>query len=59
MSRPNTPRLSGTLPGKKTITKPLSPAQQQEKDRAWAESVIAKQKAKNQTQQTVSSKDDK
>lgn len=59
MSRPNTPRLSGTLPGQKKATQPLTPAQQKEKDRAWAESVIAKQKAKNQTQQTVSSKDDK
>ena len=59
MSRPNTPRLSGTLPGKKTITKPLSPAQQQEKDRAWAESVIANQKAKMQNQQKVSIKEDK
>ena len=59
MSRPNAPRLSGTLPGQKKATQPLTPAQQKEKDRAWAESVIAKQKAKNQTQQTVSSKDDK
>ncbi|MDI6553796.1 pLS20_p028 family conjugation system transmembrane protein [Leuconostoc falkenbergense] len=59
MSRPNTPRLSGTLPGKKTVTQPLTPVQQKEKDRAWAESVIAKQKAKMQNQQNVSSKDDK
>ncbi|MGX4593617.1 pLS20_p028 family conjugation system transmembrane protein [Leuconostoc sp. JNUCC 76] len=59
MSRPNTPRLSGTLPGKKTVTQPLTPAQQKEKDRAWAESVIAKQKAKIQNQQNVSSKEDK
>ncbi|MBS1008201.1 pLS20_p028 family conjugation system transmembrane protein [Leuconostoc suionicum] len=59
MSRPNTPRLSGTLPGQKKATQPLTPAQQKEKDRAWAESVIAKQKAKIQNQQKVSSKDDK
>ena len=59
MSRPNTPRLSGTLPGKKTVTQPLTPVQQKEKDRAWAESVIAKQKAKMQNQQNVSSKEDK
>lgn len=59
MSRPNTPRLSGTLPGKKTVTQPLTAAQQKEKDRAWAESVIAKQKAKMQNQQSVSSKEDK
>ena len=59
MSRPNTPRLSGTLPGKKTVTQPLTPVQQKEKDRVWAESVIAKQKAKMQNQQSVSSKEDK
>lgn len=59
MSRPNTPRLSGTLPGKKSVTQPLTAAQQKEKDRAWAESVIAKQKAKMQNQQSVSSKEDK
>lgn len=59
MSRPNTPRLSGTLPGRKTVTQPLTPVQQKEKDRAWAESVIAKQKAKMQHQQNVSSKEDK
>lgn len=59
MSRPNTPRLSGTLPGKKTVTQPLTPAQQKEKDRVWAESVIEKQKAKMQNQQKVSSKEDK
>ncbi|MCM6830475.1 pLS20_p028 family conjugation system transmembrane protein [Leuconostoc mesenteroides] len=59
MSRLNTPRLSGTLPGKKTVTQPLTAAQQKEKDRAWAESVIAKQKAKMQNQQSVSSKEDK
>ncbi|KAA8347064.1 pLS20_p028 family conjugation system transmembrane protein [Leuconostoc mesenteroides] len=59
MSRPNTPRLSGTLPGKKTVTQPLTAAQQKEKDRSWAESVIAKQKAKMQNQQSVSSKEDK
>ncbi|MGX4593391.1 pLS20_p028 family conjugation system transmembrane protein [Leuconostoc sp. JNUCC 76] len=59
MSRPNTPRLSGTLPGRKTVTQPLTPVQQKEKDRAWAESVIAKQKAKMQNQQNVSSKEDK
>lgn len=59
MSRPNTPRLSGTLPGKKMVTQPLTPAQQKEKDRAWAESVIEKQKAKMQNQQSVSSKEDK
>ncbi|WP_273710726.1 pLS20_p028 family conjugation system transmembrane protein [Leuconostoc mesenteroides] len=59
MSRPNTPRLSGTLSGKKTVTQPLTPVQQKEKDRAWAESVIAKQKAKMQNQQNVSSKEDK
>ncbi|WP_273705666.1 pLS20_p028 family conjugation system transmembrane protein [Leuconostoc mesenteroides] len=59
MSRPNTPSLSGTLPGKKTVTQPLTAAQQKEKDRAWAESVIAKQKAKMQNQQSVSSKEDK
>ncbi|WP_349514981.1 pLS20_p028 family conjugation system transmembrane protein [Leuconostoc suionicum] len=59
MSRRNTPRLSGTLPGKKTVTQPLTTAQQKEKDRAWAESVIAKQKAKMQNQQNVSSKEDK
>ncbi|GLX33423.1 hypothetical protein Lmede01_14010 [Leuconostoc mesenteroides subsp. dextranicum] len=59
MSRPNTPRLSGTLPGRKTVTQPLTPVQQKEKDRAWAESVIAKQKAKMQNQQKVSSKEDK
>ncbi|MGR8837961.1 hypothetical protein N2F28_07100 [Leuconostoc falkenbergense] len=59
MSRPNTPRLIGTLPGKKTVTQPLTAAQQKEKDRAWAESVIAKQKAKMQNQQSVSSKEDK
>lgn len=59
MSRPNPPRLSGTLPGRKTVTQPLTPVQQKEKDRAWAESVIAKQKAKMQNQQNVSSKEDK
>lgn len=59
MSRPNTPRLSGTLPGRKTVTQPLTPVQQKEKDRAWAESVIAKQKAKMQNQEKVSSKEDK
>lgn len=59
MSRPNTPRLSGTLPGKKRVIQPLTPVQQKEKDRAWAESVIAKQKAKMQNQQSVSSKEDK
>ena len=59
MSRPNTPSLSGTLPGKKTVTQPLTPVQQEEKDRVWAESVIAKQKAKIQNQQNVSSKEDK
>ncbi|APE76726.1 hypothetical protein ARA02_05050 [Leuconostoc mesenteroides subsp. jonggajibkimchii] len=59
MSHTNTPRLSGTLPGRKTVTQPLTPVQQKEKDRAWAESVIAKQKAKMQNQQNVSSKEDK
>ncbi|OQJ78381.1 hypothetical protein BMS81_10490 [Leuconostoc pseudomesenteroides] len=59
MSRPNTPRLSGTLPGKKTVTQPLTPVQQKEKDRVWAESVIAKQKAKIQNQQSVVGKEDK
>jgi len=41
------------------VTQPLTAAQQKEKDRAWAESVIAKQKAKMQNQQSVSSKEDK
>lgn len=59
MYHPNTPSLSGTLPGKKTVTQPLTPAQQKAKDRAWAESVIAKQKAKIQSQQDKSSKDTK
>ncbi len=31
MSRPNTPSLSGTLPGKKTVTQPLTAAQQKKR----------------------------
>lgn len=48
--RSNTPSLSGTLPGKKTVAQPLTPVQQKAKDLAWAESVIAKQKSKIRNQ---------
>lgn len=41
------------------MTQPLTPVQQKEKDRVWAESVIAKQKAKIQNQQSVVGKEDK
>lgn len=56
MSRPNTPRLSGTLLGQTTVKKPLSAAQQKEKDRAWAESIVAKQRAKSNQQLTKKDK---
>ena len=56
MSRPCTPRLSGTLSGQTTVKKPLSAAQRKEKDRAWAESIVAKQRAKSNQQPTKKDK---
>ncbi|ANY10944.1 pLS20_p028 family conjugation system transmembrane protein [Leuconostoc lactis] len=59
MSRPTAPHLSGTLSGQTIVKKPLSAAQQKEKDRAWAESIVAKQMAKPSKQPTESTKKDK
>ena len=59
MSRPTPQRLSGTLSGKSPANKSLTPDEQKAKDHAWAESVVAKQMAKNKNQSTVKSKEDK
>ncbi|CAM3167515.1 pLS20_p028 family conjugation system transmembrane protein [Leuconostoc rapi] len=59
MSRTIPQRLSGTLSGKSPVNKSLTPDEQKAKDRAWAESVVAKQMAKNKNQSTVKSKEDK
>ena len=59
MSRPTSQRLTGMLSGKSPVNKSLTPDEQKAKDRAWAESVVAKQMAKNKNQSTVKSKEDK
>lgn len=59
MSRPASQRLSGTLQGRNVVNQPLSPAQQKEKDRAWAENIVAKQMKKLPKQSNESIKEDK
>lgn len=62
MDRPTVQRLSGTVQGLNTVKQPLTPAQQKEKDMAWAKDIVAKQRAKvskQPTQSKASTNDDK